>query len=192
MANKKYPTVASAMKLEEGQYVRDLTADDLRMRLQTLSPVVWKRVATIKKSGLTPIADLPQVSYRNKTRSELEHIFWQQREFIQNRETGSVTGIKNIMRETAKNLGMSFKSYRELDEEQIGKIFEVFHKVQELRPEWFTGKYSASYLKKVRLAVLKHGEDDPGEIVKKLQKVYDKEQGKDSKLYGSEQFTSVR
>jgi len=191
MASKKYRTVAEASYIPEGQYIRDLSAEDLRARLATLMPVVWKRVATIKKSGLDPVAELPPLSYRGKSRAELEHIFFQQRYWLTNRMTSSVKGIRALARQTAKNLGISVNKYKDLTKDQIRGLFETFHKIQEIREDWFTGKYSAKYLKTVRREYLKNPNGDINDIVKKLQKVYEDEQGKNNRIYQNESFTEL-
>lgn len=187
MANKNYRTVKEALAIPDGKTIQDLSAKDLRDRLQTIVPVTFKREANLRKQGLDVLSTLPETKYRGKTRAELMHIFTHNKYWLEEVQSATVRGAKKIAKRTAENLGINLKQYKSIPYNEISKIFGEFHKLQELRPEWFVGKYSEDYLKTVSTEVL-NGTTDITTIIDKLEKIRRKELQADEELFSDEDF----
>lgn len=193
MASKKYPTLKAALDLPEGYNIRNLTTADLQARLQTVIPVVWKRVKRFETSG-TPILATPVTKYpRNASRAVLEEIFRQNREFL-SRKTSTLRGAKSVLREAKKRLLERDPVFSKMTNKQVKKVFATLDKIKEMRPEWFTT----------------HGDSDPiiteilnninyrrgasrnaSEIVDELEKRYEQEKEDNADLYGREEYMEV-
>lgn len=193
MASKKYRTLQDALTLPAGKTIADLDKKDLQERLATVVPVTWKRKANLAKAGLENVstAELPDTKYGGKNRSELAHIFAQNKLWLERRDSSTVRGARRIAERTMTNLGFDKKAYKTMDKNLIGKMFEEFHKLQELRPDWFIGKYSEDYLRTIAQELATTGKKDIMDIIDKLTEVRRKEQDYNAKVYGDEDIGDI-
>lgn len=191
MASKKYRTMGDALALPSGTYIRDLTERDLKERLATLTPVVWKRAHNLKKAGLDKITNIPEYHYKGKTHKELQHIYNNIRTWLLERKTSTVRGARQVAEQTMRHLGLDPKSYKNVDPTYVGKVFEEFHKLQNLRPDWFVGNYSEDYLITIVEEVKSRPNMDITDIYNMMVDINRKEQEYNAKVYGDEDISDI-
>lgn len=188
--SKKYKTNKAALSIPQGTYIRDLSKAELTARLQKLQGTVRSRAHRLRQAGYAAVAEIPATSIRGKTRAQLAHQFTATKLWLEGRQTSTVSGARAVFERTAANLGLSTKGLGRMSKKKIGKVFETFHKIQEIRPEWFTGKYSNEYLAEVRKGVEKGL--TVNQIAKQLQDIYDKEVNADSKRVRTDTYRTIR
>ena len=187
---KKFKTNKAALYIKEGTYIRDMSKAELTARLKKLQGTVRSRKMRLQKAGYVSVAEIPETRISGKTRSQLAHQFFATKLWLEGRQTSTVKGARAVFNQTARNLGLTTKGLNRMSKKKISNVFETFHKIQEIRPEWFTGKYSNEYLTEVRKGVEKG--QTVNQIVKRLQSIYEQEVGEDSQRFRGNSFRRVR
>lgn len=145
----KYKTVKEALTLPEGIYTKNLDDIDLKARLRTIMPVVNKRIKRQKEAGLQTLAKagLPEQSYRGMTHKQLVKQFAKAKWWLEESKTSTIKDIRALQISTIEKLGVDPKT---LTKDEIGKLWENFHRLKELKPNRFTGMYDvAVYMKEI-------------------------------------------
>ena len=114
-----------------------LSAADLRQVVSRIASAGNKRLKRLDQGGVkSRAADVVmesggKFSVKGKTEDELRAEFMREKNFFE-RKTSSLTGIKQIQRETAKTL--ESRGVTNLDKDKIGETFALYDRLKEIDP----------------------------------------------------------
>ena len=115
----------------------NLSAADLRQVVSRIASAGNKRLKRLEKSGLSSRAAESvqesggKFSVKGKTEDQLKSEFMREKEFFE-RKTSSITGIKEIQRETVKTL--EERGVTSVSKDKISETFALYDKLKERDP----------------------------------------------------------